>query len=296
MVILYATSPQLKLFALNAGTGEKIWMFDPFEGESPRARNRNRGINYWTDGDEQRLFYVAGSRLYSVDMKTGQAAEGFGENGSVNFALGLDRDELNIEITATSPGVIHNDLLIQGSTVFNRAPGHIRAFNVRTGEIEWVFRTVPHPGEYGFETWPPDAWTHVGNANSWAGMTLDEERGIVYVPTASPGHDFYGGERLGENLFGTSLIALDASTGERIWHFQFVRHDIWDRDLPAPPNLVTIRRDNQYHRCCGPGDKIGASYLFLTAKPASRFSRSKRSMRHRPMFRVKKPGPPSRCR
>jgi quinoprotein glucose dehydrogenase len=260
--ILYATSPQLKLFALNAGTGEKIWMFDPFEGESPRARNRNRGINYWTDGDEQRLFYVAGSRLYSVDMKTGQAAEGFGENGSVNFALGLDRDELNIEITATSPGVIHNDLLIQGSTVFNRAPGHIRAFNVRTGEIEWVFRTVPHPGEYGFETWPPDAWTHVGNANSWAGMTLDEERGIVYVPTASPGHDFYGGERLGENLFGTSLIALDASTGERIWHFQFVRHDIWDRDLPAPPNLVTIRRDNQFIDAVVQVTKSGHLFIF----------------------------------
>ncbi len=260
--ILYATSPQLKLFALNAGTGEKIWMFDPFEGESPRARNRNRGINYWTDGNEQRLFYVVGSRLYSVDIKTGQAAEGFGENGSVNFALGLDRDELNIEITATSPGVIHNDLLIQGSTVFNRAPGHIRAFNVRTGVIEWVFRTIPHPGEYGYETWPPDAWTHVGNANSWAGMTLDEERGIVYVPTASPGHDFYGGERLGKNLFGTSLIALDASTGERIWHFQFVRHDIWDRDLPAPPNLVTIRRNNQFIDAVVQVTKSGHLFIF----------------------------------
>jgi quinoprotein glucose dehydrogenase len=260
--VLYATSAQLKLFALHAGTGEKIWMFDPFEGESPRARNRNRGINYWTDGDEQRLFYVAGSRLYSVDMKTGQPAEGFGEDGSVNFALGVDRDELNIEITSTSPGVIHNDLLIQGSTVFNRAPGHIRAFNVRTGEIEWVFRTVPHPGEYGYETWPPDAWTHVGNANSWAGLTLDEERGIVYVPTASPGHDFYGGERLGKNLFGTSLIALDASTGERIWHYQFVRHDIWDRDLPAPPNLVTIHRDNQYIDAVAQVTKSGHLFVF----------------------------------
>lgn len=260
---LYGTSAQLKLFALDAATGEKVWMFDPFEGEEPRARGRNRGVNYWTDGSgDERILYVAGSRLYALDAQTGKPIEGFGEHGSADFTVGVDRDALDIHITATSPGVIYQDFLIQGSTVFNQAPGHIRAYNVRTGDIEWTFHTIPHPGEYGYETWPPDAWTHVGNANSWAGMTLDKERGIVYVPTASPGHDFYGGDRHGKNLFGTSLIALDAATGERIWHYQFVRHDIWDRDLPAPPNLITIRRNGRMIDAVAQVTKSGHVFVF----------------------------------
>lgn len=260
--LLYGLSAQLKAFALNADNGEPVWMFDPFEGEEPRGRGRQRGVVWWSDGQQSRILYVAGRRLYALDAQTGEPAAGFGEGGSVDFTAGLDRDGFDIHITASTPGVIYGDLLIQGSTVFNRAPGHIRAFNVRTGEIEWTFRTIPHPGEYGYETWPPDAWTHVGNANSWAGMSLDEERGIVYVPTASPGHDFYGGERPGENLFGTSLLALDAATGERIWHYQFVRHDIWDRDLPAPPNLVTIRRGNRLVDAVVQPTKSGHLFIF----------------------------------
>jgi len=261
--ILYGTTPLKKAFALNAATGELLWMFDPFEGEEPRSRGVNRGVAYWSDGlNDQRIQYVAGHRLFSINAKTGEPSEDFGDNGSVDFAIGLGRDALDIQVTATSPGIVYEDLLIYGSRVFNRAPGHIRAFNVRTGEIEWIFHTIPHPGEYGYDTWPEDAWTRVGNTNSWPGMSLDLERGIVYAPTGSPGHDFYGGDRLGENLFGTSLLALDASTGERIWHYQFVRHDIWDYDPPAAPNLITIERDGRMVDAVAQVTKTGYVFVF----------------------------------
>ena len=261
--VLYSTSPQNKLFALEAGTGRLIWMFDPFEGEEPARRGVNRGVAYWSDGaDDERVFYVAGHRLYCVNARTGQPVEDFGEAGSLNFATGLSRDALDIRVTATSPGIIHKDLLIYGSRVFNLAPGHIRAFNVRTGRIEWTFHTIPHPGEYGYDTWPADAWTRVGNANSWPGMSLDEKREMVFVPVASPGHDFYGGDRIGKNLFGTSLLALDANTGERIWHYQFVHHDIWDYDPPAAPNLITIQRDGRQIDAVAQVTKTGYVFVF----------------------------------
>ncbi|MEX0928857.1 MAG: PQQ-binding-like beta-propeller repeat protein [Balneolales bacterium] len=268
--ILYATTPLLKAFALKADTGELLWMFDPFEGEEPRARGVNRGLARWSDGaGDHRLYYVAGSRLWCIDAVTGEPAMDFGDNGSLDFAGGLDRDAMGISATATSPGIVHEDMLIHGSRVFNRAPGHIRAFNVRTGEIEWIFRTIPYPGDYGYETWPPDAWTRVGNTNSWPGMSLDRERGIVYVPVGSPGHDFYGGDRPGRNLFGTSLLALDASTGERIWHFQFVRHDIYDYDPPAAPNLITIEREGRTIDAVAQVTKTGFVYVFdrVTGEP-----------------------------
>ncbi len=261
--ILYSTSPLKKLFALDAATGELLWLFDPFEGEEPAARGVNRGVAYWSDGmDDERLLYVAGHRLYSINAKTGQQSNDFGEGGSIDFATGLGRDALDVTATATSPGIIHHDKLIIGSRVFNRAPGHIRAFNVRTGEIEWIFHTIPHPGEYGYDTWPPDAWTRVGNTNSWPGMSLDDEREIVFVPVASPGHDFYGGDRLGENLFGTSLLALNANTGERIWHYQFVRHDIWDYDPPAAPNLITVQHDGKWVDAVAQVTKTGYVFVF----------------------------------
>ena len=261
--ILYSTTPLKKVFALNASTGELIWMFDPFEDEEPRSRGVNRGVSYWSDGEgDSRIYYVAGPRLYAINADTGEPSEDFGENGSIDFATGLDRDALDIEVTATSPGIVHEDLLIHGTRVFNRAPGHIRAFNTRTGEIEWIFRTIPYPDDYGYDTWPEDAWTRVGNANSWPGMSLDRQRGIVYVPTASPGHDFYGGDRIGKNLFGTSLLALNADTGERIWHYQFVRHDIWDYDPPAAPNLITIERDGEWIDAVAQVTKTGYVFVF----------------------------------
>jgi len=261
--ILYGTSPLKKAFALKADTGELIWKFDPFEGEEPRSRGVNRGFATWSDGDgHRRLFYVAGHRLWAIDADTGLPVEEFGDQGSIDFSIGLDRDALDIRVTATSPGVVYEDKLIHGSRVYNLAPGHIRAFNVRTGEIEWIFRTIPYPGDYGYETWPPDAWTRVGNTNSWPGMSLDAELGIVYAPVASPGHDFYGGDRLGENLFGSSLIALNAATGERVWHYQFVRHDIWDYDPPSAPNLITIRRNGRWVDAVSQTTKTGFVYVF----------------------------------
>ncbi|CAN5236636.1 membrane-bound PQQ-dependent dehydrogenase, glucose/quinate/shikimate family [soil metagenome] len=261
--VMYSTSPLKKLFALDAATGEKKWMFDPFEDQEPASRGVNRGVAYWSDGaDDARLYYVAGHRLYTVHAETGEPASEFGDNGSIDFAKGLSRDALDIRATATSPGIIYGDKLIHGSRVFNRAPGHIRAFNVRTGEIEWIFHTIPQPGEFGYDTWPEDAWTRVGNANSWPGMSLDKERAIVYAPIASPGHDFYGGDRIGKNLFGTSLVALNASTGARIWHYQFVRHDIWDYDPPAAPNLVTLERNGELIDAVAQITKTGHVYLF----------------------------------
>jgi len=261
--VLYSTSPLKKAFALDAATGERLWIFDPFEGEEPRSRGVNRGFSSWSDDyGNRRLFYVAGHRLWAIDAATGEPVEEFGENGSLDFSVGLDRDAVDISVTATSPGVVYEDLLIHGSRVYNLAPGHIRAFNVRTGEIEWIFRTIPYPGDYGYETWPPDAWTRVGNTNSWPGMSLDEERGLVFIPIASPGHDFYGGDRLGENLFGSSLVALDASNGELKWYYQFVRHDIWDYDPPAAPNLITIKRDGRWVDAVSQTTKTGFIYVF----------------------------------
>ena len=261
--ILYGTSPLKKAFALDAATGEKIWMFDPFEGQEPRSRGVNRGFATWSDGDgHRRLFYVAGPRLWAIDAETGEPVEHFGDNGSLDFSVGLDRDAMNIQVTATSPGVVYEDKLIHGSRVYNLAPGHIRAFNVRTGEIEWIFRTIPYPGDYGYETWPPDAWTRVGNTNSWPGMSLDVKRGIVFIPVASPGHDFYGGDRIGKNLFGSSLVALDAGTGELIWYYQIVRHDIWDYDPPAAPNLITIEHNGRLVDAVSQTTKTGFVYVF----------------------------------
>lgn len=261
--VLYSTTPLKKAFALKADTGELIWMFDPFEGQEPRSRGVNRGMATWSDDEgNHRLFYVAGPRLWAIDAKTGKPVDDFGENGSLDFSVGLDRDAVDFQATATSPGIVFEDKLIYGSRVYNLAPGHIRAFNVQTGEIEWIFRTIPYPGDYGYDTWPPDAWTRVGNANSWPGMSLDGERGIVYVPVASPGHDFYGGDRIGKNLFGSSLVALNAATGERVWYFQLVRHDIWDYDPPAAPNLITIRRNGKLVDAVSQTTKTGFVYVF----------------------------------
>jgi len=267
--VLYTTTPLLKLIALNAITGELIWSFDPFEGEQARSRGVNRGVSFWDDSSgDRRLFYVAADRMYAVNADSGEPVSQFGSGlqggaeGSIDFRYGLNREGTDYHITSSTPGIVFRDLLITGSTVYNRVSGSIRAFNVRTGELEWIFHTIPRPGEYGYETWPEDAWKRVGNANSWAGMSLDESREIVYVPTASPGHDFYGGDREGDNLFGTSLIALDANTGRRIWHYQVIRHDIWDWDLATPPNLVTIERHGRRVDAVAQVTKHGHTFVF----------------------------------
>lgn len=240
--VLYATTPALAVIALRADSGTLIWKFDPF-ADHPRESHVNRGVVYWTDGEERRIFFTAGRRLYALDARTGQPARAFGNLGSLDLAAGLGRDVAGAYLVATSPGVVYKDLLIQGTRVGEEegsAPGDVRAYDARTGRIRWTFHTIPRPGEFGYDTWPAGAWQTVGGANSWPGMAIDTTRGVVYIPTGSATPDFYGGDRAGANLFANTLLALDANTGKRIWHFQSVHHDVWDRDLPAAPNLVTL--------------------------------------------------------
>lgn len=268
--ILYCTSPQLHLFALDAASGQELWRFDP----SPDVGwipNPNRGVVYWQaeDGklqrDQQRILYTAGSHLYAVNARTGEPVNSFGNSGKVDLHTGLSERFSKAEVIATTPGSVYRDLLIIGSRVSefrDAAPGHIRAFDIVTGELRWVFRTIPGPGEVGEDSWPPGSWETAGGANSWAGIAVDEQRGLAFVPTGAPTFDFYGGDRKGDNLFANSLVALDASTGKRVWHYQFVRHDLWDRDLPAPPNLITLRRDGQDIPAVAQVTKTGHVFVF----------------------------------
>jgi quinoprotein glucose dehydrogenase len=239
--VLFAYTPTHKTFALRAATGEHLWTFDPkIEGRGP-----NRGVMYWASGDERRVFAAVDQFLYALDARTGQPIATFGDNGRIDLRQNLGRPPEAQSVRLTSPGVVYKDTLIIGGRVSERlpaSPGDVRAYDVRTGRLKWSFHTIPHPGEPGYETWSKDSWTINGGANNWPGMALDQARGIVYVPTGSAAADFYGGNRLGDNLYANCLLALNAETGERIWHFQFVRHDIWDRDPPSPPSLVTLRQ------------------------------------------------------
>jgi quinoprotein glucose dehydrogenase len=254
--MLYGVSPRMKLFAADAATGKEKWVFNPFDTLKGSKRsffimNNCRGVAYWSDGkDDKRIFYTAGSDLYCIDASSGKPLLGFADSGRLDLHLGLDRDDLkDLFVTATSPATIYNDLLVIGCRVDegqHAAPGHIRAFDVRTGKRRWIFHTIPHPGEQGFETWKDtSAWRYTGGANAWGGFSLDKKRGILFASTGSASYDFYGGKRLGDDLFGNAVLALDAATGKLIWHYQTVHHDIWDRDLPSPPALVTIQHDGK---------------------------------------------------
>lgn len=276
--VLYGTSPAVKLFALNAATGKQLWVFNPFDtlaGSRKTFFNLNncRGVTYWSDGDEKRILYTAGPHIYAVNAENGRLISSFGKNGKVDLHDGLERDVADLFITATSPGVIYKDLLIMGSRVDEgaaAAPGHIRAYDVRTGRQRWIFHTIPQPGEYGFETWEDTiAWRKIGGANCWTGFSLDEKTGIVYAPTGSASFDFYGGKRRGSNLFADCLLALDAATGKRRWHFQFIHHDIWDYDPPSPPALVTVVRNGNNVNAVAQTTKTGFVFLFEreTGKP-----------------------------
>jgi len=265
--IIYLTSPTLKLFALHAGMGKKIWEFDPDSMSLNFVLNNSRGVTYWTDGkNDKRIFYVASSYLHCIDATNGQLIRSFGDSGLVDLHNDLGREVQDLFVTATSPGIIYKDLFILGSRVDEgaaAAPGHIRAFDVRTGKLRWIFHTIPQPGEAGYETWEdPEAYKHIGGANSWSGFTLDEERGILFAPTGSASYDFYGGKRKGKNLFANCLLALDAETGKRKWHFQFIHHDLWDWDLPAPPVLVTIEKDGKKIDAVAQTSKHGMVWLF----------------------------------
>jgi len=265
--VLYGTSPELVLFALDAATGKELWRFNPLKGGGDhQALGVNRGVVYWADGEDQRILYSAGSTLFAVNAKDGKLIPSFGQKGGVDIKQGLGRDASQLYAIATTPGTVYRDLLILGTRVSEgpgpSAPGHIRAFNIRTGKQEWIFHTIPHPGEFGYETWPADAWKLSGGANCWAGMSLDEKRGIVFVPTGSAAFDFWGGNRLGQNLFANCLIALDATTGKRLWHYQFVHHDLWDRDLPAPPSLLRVKRNGKSIDAVAQVTKSGHVFVF----------------------------------
>lgn len=237
--VLYGTTPTLAAVALDAATGKLLWRFDP---DVTRSRGVNRGVMFWSDGQQKRLFYSAGRTLYGLDATTGKLLPSFGNGGRVDMTKDLDRDPPGVFNAATSPGAIYKDLIIIGSGVGEgpemAAPGHIRAFDVHTGKRRWIFHTIPHPGEPGYETWPKDAWKTTGGANNWGGLSIDDQKGIVFVSLGSPSFDFYGGNRHGDNLFGNSIVALDANTGKRLWHYQTVHHDVWDLDLPTNANLI----------------------------------------------------------
>ncbi|MFN0120437.1 MAG: PQQ-binding-like beta-propeller repeat protein [Blastocatellia bacterium] len=246
--VLYATSPKLRVLALDAATGQLKWSFDPHEGKRPLGKMRNRGVMYWSSGADKRIIFGYRTWLYALDATNGQLVKSFGDNGRVDLREGLGRDPAGMAISATTPGVIYQDMLISPTMVSEglpSGPGHIRAFDLRTGKIRWIFHTIPQPGEFGYDTWPRDAYQYSGGANNWPGMALDEKRGLVYVPTGSAAYDFYGANRHGDNLFANTLLCLDAATGKRKWHFQFIKHDVWDRDFPAAPTLVTVKRNGR---------------------------------------------------
>lgn len=259
--VMYATTAGLKVLALDAQSGTVKWEFTP-----PDAGGVNRGLAYWTDGTDRRILLGSGQWLHAIDARTGQAIESFGQHGRVDLSLGLDRDVTGLSIQANTPGVIFRDLIIMGMRVGEgpalAAPGHIRAFNVRTGQFVWRFHTIPHPGEPGYETWPEDAWKRIGGVNVWTGMTVDEERGLVFCPVGSAAFDFWGGDRLGDNLYANCLLVLDAATGRHVWHYQFVHHDLWDRDPPSPPVLLTVRHGGREIAAVAQTTKSGHVFVF----------------------------------
>lgn len=259
--VLYGTSPKLRVFALDATTGKELWSFDPNFGKPAPSRFRHRGLVVTSD----RVLVTYRNLLYALDRKTGKPIPTFGDSGAVDMRTAFDRPMERITISASTPGVVYGDLYIIGSTVSESlpsSPGDIRAYDVQTGALRWVFHTIPRPGEFGYETWPADAWKVSGGANAWSGVTIDQQRGIVFAATGSAAFDFYGANRIGDDLFSNTLLALDAKTGKRIWHFQAVRHDLWDWDFPAAPTLVTVKRDGRDVAAVAQITKTGFVYVF----------------------------------
>ncbi|RXH54654.1 PQQ-binding-like beta-propeller repeat protein [Granulicella sibirica] len=270
--VMYVLAKSNTIVALDAGTGKEIWVH---ETDPKTTLITNRGINYWESSDrsDRRLLFAVRNELQAIDARTGKSIATFGTNGRVDVREGLGRAPKSLTLVQSyNPGRVFGDLLILGSATneeYDSGPGDIRAYNVITGKLAWTFHTIPHPGEIGYETWPKDAWKTVGGANDWAGMALDEKRGIVYIPTASPKYNFYGGNRAGANLFGDCLIALNARTGKLVWYFQMVHHDIWDYDNGTTPMLATVRHNGKMVDVVAQAGKVGFVWVFdrETGKP-----------------------------
>ncbi len=259
--MLYGVTPSQEVFALDAATGAEKWKFD----SGVTSTQPNRGLAYWEHSSDSRIITGVMNFVYELNAKTGRPILSFGDHGRIDLRQDLGRDPATVSIALTSPPVVYKDIFIVGGRdpeTLPAAPGDIRAYDIRSGNLRWSFHTIPHPGEYGYETWPKDAWKTSGAANNWAGMTLDAKTGIIYVPTGSAAFDFYGGDRVGDDLFANCLLALNAETGERVWHFQAVRHDVWDRDFPAPPVLVKVKRNGKIIDAVAQTTKQGFVYLF----------------------------------
>ncbi len=267
--IAYLLAKNNSLVALDARNGKELWIHADLRGIS------SRGFSYWESEDrtDRRLIFTLGNSLQAIDARTGKSIKHFGNNGVVDLRQGLGRNPKSIRrIASNTPGKIFDNLLILGSAPgenYFSAPGHIRAYDVRTGEMAWIFHTIPHPGEYGYETWPKEAYRYAGGVNCWSEISIDKKNGIAFIPLGSPTYDFYGGDRLGNNLFGNCLLALDARMGKRIWHFQTVHHDLWDYDLSSAPQLITVDHNGRKVGAVAIATKQGFLFVFdrLTGKP-----------------------------
>ncbi|HEY9258198.1 PQQ-binding-like beta-propeller repeat protein [Chitinophaga sp.] len=267
--VLYGVSPKLKLFAVDAGTGEEKWRFDPADSVMNKTWHRNsvnmnRGVAYWAEGEDKRIIYTVGPIVFEVNATTGKLVSSFGKDGGIDlrYELGKKNPEEQF-IAPTSPVMVYKDLFFVSGLVGESTPGHIMAFDVKSGKQKWIFHTIPYPGEPGYETWEDkEAYQFMGSTNAWAGFSLDEKRGILFAVTGNPTNDFYGGSRLGAGLYGNCIIAFDALTGKKLWHYQLVHHDVWDRDLPTPPALITIERNGQKIDAVAQTTKQGFIFVF----------------------------------
>jgi quinoprotein glucose dehydrogenase len=267
--VMYVATTSRKVIALDASTGEALWKFDATTEHPGRPGIRQRGLAYWASGNDQRIYTGVGAYLYALNARTGKPIPGFGQGGSVNLAAPIQSETGRPIVTSmNSPGVMYKDLYIVAVT---GGPGTIQAYNVRSGELKWIFYLTPRPGEYGYFSWPPDAYKTAYIEPSWAGTALDEERGILYVPNGEPGPEpgFWGGDRVGADLFGNSLVALDANSGKRLWHFQITHHDLLDKDLPTAPVLLTVTHNGRKVDAVAQGTKFGALFVFdrVTGEP-----------------------------